>query len=101
MHGWCYRLELLQPLLQQHEMEALKHLAINGWRTCTLDATWAAQEGPDGLEAALQRLADEANAAIDEGYSFLALSDRSAGVNHLCCLSCWWRRPLVAPPSKT
>lgn len=74
-----YRLELVQPLLQQHEMEAVKHLAINGWRTKTLDATWPVHEGPLGLESALQRLADEANAAIDEGFSFLAISDRDAG----------------------
>ena len=35
--------------------------------------------GPDGLEAALDRIASEAQAAVEAGASFLVLSDRAFG----------------------
>src|SRR5690606_32475325 len=36
-------------------------------------------EGPDGLTAALDRICEEAERAIDEGYSLVVLSDRAIG----------------------
>ncbi|MFP5327891.1 MAG: glutamate synthase central domain-containing protein, partial [Acidimicrobiia bacterium] len=44
----------------------------------TLDATFAAAEGPEGLERALRRLADEAVEAVAAGSPYLIVSDRAA-----------------------
>ena len=63
-----------------------------GWRAKTLDATWAVSEGPEGMQAALTRLCHEAMQAIQEGYSFLILSDRATGeplhCTPMCCQAC-------------
>jgi hypothetical protein len=78
------RLELLQPILRPAELEAFKGMALRGWRTKVLDATWPAAEGPAGLEAALGRICQEASAAIEEGFQFLVLSDRAQGATQIC-----------------
>ena len=50
-----------------------------------LDATWAVSEGPDGMEAGLKRICEEADQAIQDGYSYLIVSDRATGLLlHIC-----------------
>ena len=73
------RLELIQPILRPAELEALKRMSFRGWSTKVLDATWPISEGGNGLHAALQRICDEATAAIEAGYEFIVLSDRNQG----------------------
>ena len=73
------RLELIQPILRPAQLEALKRMSFRGWSTKVLDATWPVSEGANGLRAALQRICDEATAAIDAGYEFIVLSDRNQG----------------------
>ncbi len=51
-----------------------------------LDATWAVSEGPDGMEAGLKRICEEADQAIQDGYSYLIMSDRATGLlAHISC----------------
>jgi glutamate synthase (NADH) len=73
------RLELQHPILKPEDMEAIKAMNYRGWTCKTIDCTWPVAEGPDGMIAALERACAEADAAVDEGYSFVALSDRAAG----------------------
>lgn len=63
------------------------------WKTKVIDATFSVDEGPGGLEAALDRLAAEAEKAVDEGHQLICLSDRNAGptnvpVNSLLACGC-------------
>ena len=44
-----------------------------------VDCTWPVAEGAAGLVEALQRVAEEAAQAIDDGFDFVVLSDRNAG----------------------
>lgn len=48
-----------------------------------VDCTYAIEDGPAGLRKALDRVAVEAEAAIDSGYSFVVLSDRSFGATRV------------------
>ncbi|REJ82010.1 MAG: glutamate synthase large subunit [Acidobacteria bacterium] len=80
----CRRLRLESPILDHCELAALAALdgdpgVAHGWRCATLDATWPRSEGTDGLVAALERLGDEAEAAVRAGSELLLLSDRAAG----------------------
>jgi glutamate synthase domain-containing protein 2/glutamate synthase domain-containing protein 3 len=68
------------PILSGPDVEALLDLKRDGRPlAASLDATFPADEGPDGLERALARLAPEAEAAIDSGAEILVLSDGPAG----------------------
>ena len=74
-HG--HRLRIPHPILTNEELTALKHMDYRGWRCKTLDITFARESGNNGMIAALERICTEAEAAIDEGYSLIALSDRN------------------------
>ena len=78
----------MQPILRPAEMESFKSMNLRGWSTKVIDATWPVSEGVRGLEAALQRICDEASAAIEAGFQFLVLSDRAQGV-----CSSWANQP--------
>jgi glutamate synthase (NADH) len=76
----AHRLELAQPLLSPEELSAIKSMQASGergWRTKVVDATWSVSEGIDGLQSALDRIAEEAAQAIDDGYAFVVISDRA------------------------
>jgi len=65
------------PVLFENELEALQSLASQGYPSATLSTTWPAAEGEDGLEKAVDRIREEAGAAVDGGARILILSDRA------------------------
>ncbi len=75
--GHCHRLLVPHPILSNEQLAALKHMDHRGWRSRTIDITWPKAEGTDGHTAALGRICDEAEQAIDEGFSLIVLSDRN------------------------
>ncbi len=75
----AHRLLIPHPILSNEELAALKHMNHRGWRTRTIDITWPRSEGPQGLVKALDRICQEAEEAIDQGYSLILLSDRNIG----------------------
>ena len=75
----CRRVRLPHPILSNHEFAALASADGAGFSCRVLDATWPVEEGPDGLVPALDRLCRDAEQAVDDGCSFVALSDRAAG----------------------
>jgi len=74
--GHAHRLLVPHPILTNEELAALKQMNHRGWKSKSIDITWPKQEGPDGLSAALERICQQAEQAIDEGYSLVVLSDR-------------------------
>ncbi len=70
------RLWLEDPLLTNEHLARLKAVDYRGWRSCTIDCTFPASVGEDALQHALQRISEEAEAAVDKGYSLMILSDR-------------------------
>ena len=75
----AHRLRVPHPILSNEELVALARIDTRGWRARTLDITFPRGSGEAGLREALARLETEATQAIDDGYSLLVLSDRSAG----------------------
>ena len=54
------QLVLDHPVLTNSELERVARASHPALRSTTLDATWPLDAGPDGLEAALERIAREA-----------------------------------------
>ena len=73
----CERLLIPHPILTNEELASLKEMKHRGWRSKTIDITFPRAEGPSGLQRALERICDEATAAIDDGYAVVILSDRA------------------------
>jgi glutamate synthase (NADPH/NADH) large chain len=80
------RLEVAQPILTNEDLAKIRsiHELVDGaFRTATLDATWAAEEGPGGLEWALDRLCRQATDEVLADMNILILSDREASPDRI------------------
>jgi glutamate synthase (NADPH/NADH) large chain len=84
--GTHKRLEVVQPVLTNADLEKIRgisELLDGAFRTATLDATWPAEEGADGLERALARLGAEATDNVLADMNILILSDRAASSSRI------------------
>ncbi len=78
--GSHHRLEVAQPILTDGDLAKIRnieHLIDGRFKTDTLDITWPAAEGADGIEPALDRICHEATVAVEAGHNILILSDRA------------------------
>ena len=78
--GTHKRLEVSQPVLTNVDLEKIRSIAdlLDGaFRTVTLDATWPAASGAEGLEVALEGLCAAATDAVLADMNILILSDRT------------------------
>ena len=84
--GTHRRLEVSRPILTDGDLHKIRHVAelVGGaFVTETLDATWDAAEGADGMGRAVERLCDEASRAVEQGFNILILSDRGIGPDRI------------------
>src|SRR5215211_3832303 len=75
----AHQLAMKTPILRSGELEKLRQVDSSVFRSRTLDITWPVSEGPDGLEAAVDRVCSEASAALADHINVLILSDRALG----------------------
>ena len=74
------RLEVRQPVLTNRDLEKIRsigEIADNAFRTITLDLTYPAADGAEGMRPALESVCAQAERACQEGYNILVLSDRA------------------------
>lgn len=74
----AHRLWLDHPILSNQQLNNLRDMDYRGWKSIVIDTTFPADSEETGLEAALDRIADEVEAVITAGYSLAILSDRGA-----------------------
>jgi len=78
-----HRLLAPHPILTNEQMAALKHVDHRGWKCKTIDITWPRSEGAAGMAGAIDRICKEAEQAIADGYSLIALSDRAIAADRV------------------
>ena len=67
-------LKLESPILNDAELKLVKNTSL---KSATLSTLYEIATGPQGLEAAIEQLCQEAAAAVTEGAEIIVLSDRS------------------------
>jgi glutamate synthase (NADPH/NADH) large chain len=72
----CAQLKLPHPVLSNDDLDKLRNLDRNGYRSVVLSMTFYISLGENELEAAMQQLCLTAERKIDQGYSLIILSDR-------------------------
>jgi glutamate synthase (NADPH) large chain len=72
----CAQLKLAHPILSNDDLDKLRNLDYNGYRSIVLPMTFYASMGENELDAGLQELCTSAERKIDQGYSLIILSDR-------------------------
>jgi glutamate synthase domain-containing protein 2/glutamate synthase domain-containing protein 3 len=75
----AHQMTLDQPILRNHELEGLRNVSHDVFRARTVDITWPLADGPEAMEEALNRVCEEAHAAIAENINIIILSDRAVG----------------------
>jgi glutamate synthase (NADPH/NADH) large chain len=80
------RLEVSQPVLTNIDLEKIRSISelLDGaFRTMTIDCTWPASEGVEGLEKAVDRVCREATEAVLADSNILILSDRAVSADRI------------------
>jgi glutamate synthase (NADPH/NADH) large chain len=80
------RLEVLQPVLTNTDVEKIRSIStlVDGaFRTGTIDCTWPASEGAEGLSNAIQRICLNATDAVLADNNILILSDRAVSADRV------------------
>jgi glutamate synthase (NADPH/NADH) large chain len=79
------RLEVHQPILTNANLEKIRSISDLGdhFRSLTLDTTWPAEAGAAGMAAAIDKLSEQAEAAVGDGVNIIILSDRRAGADRI------------------
>ncbi|MDQ4131475.1 MAG: glutamate synthase subunit alpha, partial [Actinomycetota bacterium] len=75
----AHRLVMAQPVLRDFELEKVRRLSSEVFRTTTIDITWPVAEGPEGMEDALERICREAHQSVADTFNTIILSDRGVG----------------------
>ena len=75
----CKRIKVHNPILKDDELEAIRQIKKNGFKSRTISTLFEVGKGCDSFNKALDRICQEASEAINKGFSILILSDR--GVN--------------------
>ncbi|MBL8580355.1 MAG: glutamate synthase large subunit [Mesorhizobium sp.] len=79
------RLEVRQPILTNGDLEKIRSIGHteDAFDTKTLDVTYSATEGAAGMQGALERLCERAEAAVAGRYNIIILSDRQVGPDRI------------------
>ncbi|MEO9340634.1 glutamate synthase large subunit [Mesorhizobium sp. SB112] len=79
------RLEVRQPILTNGDLEKIRSIGHTEDRfdTKTIDITYSNAEAAAGMQGAIVRLCDRAEAAVAGGYNIIVLSDRQIGADRI------------------
>ena len=79
------RLEVRQPILTNEDLEKIRCIGHveDTFDTKTLDITYDVERGAAGMEEALRRLCERAEAAVHGRYNIIILSDRLVGPDRI------------------
>jgi glutamate synthase (NADPH/NADH) large chain/glutamate synthase (ferredoxin) len=79
----CKTISLDSAILFEHQLDKIKDLQDQGFRSIVLDITWKASSGSAGMKSRLDELCAEAEKAVEQDFSILILSDRASSVERV------------------
>jgi len=79
--GHCHKLLVSRPVLSDTELEKIRKINKNGFKTRTISLLFKVTERID-FSKVLKRIFREAEGAIRKGYTFIILSDRGVSQNY-------------------
>ncbi len=79
----CKMVRLPHPILNNRQLDVLCHIRYKGFTAVRLPMLFDGTRGGDGLRVALDNLCRRAETAVDEGASYIVLSDRDIDAVHV------------------
>ncbi len=81
------RLRLKTPIISNAELAEIKEIDSNQWKTKVIDLVYLKSLGVRGMLEHIENICKEAEQAIDEGYSFIVLSDKNINKENIALSS--------------
>lgn len=81
--GHSRKIRVKNPILTDGELQSLRDISTGGFKTKTIYTFFDASAGKENFVRALERICFEAEYAIEQGYSFIILSDRGADKDNI------------------
>ncbi|MCQ2162570.1 MAG: glutamate synthase large subunit, partial [Bacteroidales bacterium] len=78
----CKKVRLPQPVLTNTQLDILCNIRYKGFKTVKLPMLFEIKKGEAGLKLAIDELCKKAEAAVDEGVSYIIISDRDLDATH-------------------
>ncbi len=78
----CRQINVQYPVIDNADLEKLRHLSIRGFKSTTLSTLYRVEEGGEGLARAVGDLKRRASEAVAAGYDVVILSDRDIDREH-------------------
>ncbi len=72
----CRQIKIKTPVLSNEELARIRDVNLPGFKTRSIPILFSIAEGSAGMDAALRKVCAEADAAIEEGYTNIILTDR-------------------------
>jgi glutamate synthase (NADPH/NADH) large chain len=79
----CHQLKLQHPILTNEDVDKLRNVSIEDFRTATVPILLNIKENGKNIEKAIKGICDEVIKKVDEGYSLIILSDRGIDENNI------------------
>ncbi len=76
----CHKLLVKRPILTNEELEKIRHIKTNNFKSKTISLLFNIQE-KDAFRKKLEKICQNATRAIKKGYTFIILSDRGTDKN--------------------
>ena len=84
----AHRLRVKNPIISDNELASIQNLNSHGWKTKTIDITYSkGRTDKKDMLSALDRICKEAEEAIEQGFSFIVLSDKKLGSENIALSS--------------
>ena len=78
----CKMVKIKRPILTNTEFDLLLNLQYKGFSTAVFPMTFDVSCGASGFEAAVDKICQDVESAVDEGKNYIVLSDRGVDENH-------------------
>ena len=75
----CRQIKIKSPVLTNEELARIRDVDLPGHKSQVIPILYSVAKGGAGMEEALRQVFDQVDAAIEQGYTYIILSDR--GVN--------------------
>ena len=80
--SYCKMVRLKHPVLTNTQLDLLCNIRYKGFKSVKLPMLFAVEKGEQGLREAIDELCLQAEKAVDEGASYIVLSDRGVDPSH-------------------
>lgn len=80
--NYCKMVRLKHPILTNTQLDILCNIRYKGFKSVKLPILFDVSKGEQGLKEALDTLCAEAEKAVDDGGSYIVLSDRGVDESH-------------------